>query len=143
MASTDNDIKATEASIVADFQFLEDWTERYQYLIDLGKKLPGVGSPYRTEDYKVKGCQSQVWLHSDLDDGRLYFQAESDSAIVSGLLALLLKVYSGRKPEEIQAFEPEFIDAVGLSKHLSPTRKNGLQAVLKTIYQEAEGARRH
>ena len=124
-------------AIVEEFSFFGDWTERYQYLIDLGRKLPPLPEELKTEATKVQGCQSQVWLVASGDAGHLDFRAISDSAIVSGLIALLLRVYSGRSATEIIDTEPRFIEAVGLAKHLSPTRSNGLAAMFKRIQDEA------
>ena len=126
-----------QAQIAEEFAFFGDWTERYQYLIDLGRKLPPFPQALKTDAYKVTGCQSQVWLVPSGDAHRLEFQATSDSAIVSGLIALLLRVYSGRSASEILATEPTFIEAIGLAKHLSPTRSNGLAAMLAAIKQHA------
>lgn len=127
-------------AIAEEFSFFGDWTERYQYLIDLGRKLPPFPDALKAEQYKVTGCQSQVWLVPGGDAQRLEFRAISDSAIVSGLIALLLRVYSGRAAREILDTEPRFIEAIGLAKHLSPTRSNGLAAMLKTIKEYARGA---
>ena len=124
-------------AIVEEFSFFSDWTERYQYLIDLGRKLPPLPEELKTEVSKVQGCQSQVWLVASGDVEHLEFRAISDSAIVSGLIALLLRVYSGRSAQEILDAEPRFIEAVGLAKHLSPTRSNGLAAMFKRIRDEA------
>jgi cysteine desulfuration protein SufE len=124
-------------AIAEEFSYFSDWTERYQYLIDLGRKLPPFAESLKTEDYKVLGCQSQVWLVPSGDAQRLEFRAISDSAIVSGLIALLLRVYSGRPAQEIVDTEPRFIEAIGLAKHLSPTRSNGLAAMLKSIQEHA------
>jgi cysteine desulfuration protein SufE len=132
---------AAEAQIAEEFAFFGDWTERYQYLIDLGRKLPPFPDALKTDAYKVTGCQSQVWLVPSGDASRLEFQATSDSAIVSGLIALLLRVYSGRSAAEIVATEPTFIEAIGLAKHLSPTRSNGLAAMLAAIKQHARTVR--
>jgi len=129
--------EAAEAQIAEEFAFFGDWTERYQYLIDLGRKLPPFPEALKTDAYKVTGCQSQVWLVPSGDASRLEFQATSDSAIVSGLIALLLRVYSGRPASEILATEPRFIETIGLAKHLSPTRSNGLAAMLAAIKQHA------
>jgi len=126
-----------QATIAEEFAFFGDWTERYQYLIDLGRKLPPFPDEWKTDEYKVQGCQSQVWLVPAGKAQRLDFQAVSDSSIVSGLIALLLRVYSGRSAEEIVATEPDFIESIGLAKHLSPTRSNGLTAMLATIKQYA------
>jgi len=123
--------------IAEEFSYFGDWTERYQYLIDLGRKLPPFADALKTEEYKVLGCQSQVWLVPSGDAQRLEFRAISDSAIVSGLIALLLRVYSGRSAQEIVDTQPRFIEAIGLAKHLSPTRGNGLAAMLKSIQEHA------
>ncbi len=131
---------AAQAQIADEFAFFGDWTERYQYLIDLGRKLPPFSDALKTDAFKVTGCQSQVWLVPSGDAKRLEFQATSDSAIVSGLIALLLRVYSGRPAAEILATEPTFIEAIGLAKHLSPTRSNGLAAMLAAIKQHARAA---
>jgi len=132
--------QAAQEAIADEFAFLGDWTERYQYLIDLGRKLPAFPEALKTEQYQVQGCQSQVWLVPGGDVQRLDFQAISDSAIVSGLIALLLRVYSGRTAQEILDTEPRFIEAIGLAKHLSPTRSNGLSAMLKTVKAYAQAA---
>ena len=129
-----------QQSIADEFSFFSDWTERYQYLIDLGRKLPPFPDALKTEANKVQGCQSQVWLVADGGRNRLEFRAISDSAIVSGMIALLLRVYSGRPAREIVDTEPRFIDAIGLAKHLSPTRSNGLAAMLKTVKEHARRA---
>src|SRR3954465_10946704 len=129
--------EAAQAEIADEFAFFGDWTERYQYLIDLGRKLPPFADALKTDEQKVTGCQSQVWVVASGDAKRLEFRAVSDSAIVSGLIALLLRVYSGRSAPEILATEPTFIDAIGLAKHLSPTRSNGLAAMLAAIKQHA------
>jgi len=131
---------AAQSAIVDEFSFFGDWTERYQYLIDLGRKLPPFPDALRAEENKVHGCQSQVWLVASGDRKRLHFQATSDSAIVSGLIALLLRVYSDRSAQEIVDTQPRFIEALGLARHLSPTRNNGLAAMFKTIQDHAQHA---
>jgi cysteine desulfuration protein SufE len=120
-------------TIVDEFSFFSDWTERYQYLIDLGRKLPPFPDELKSDDNKVHGCQSQVWLVASGDKTKMTFAATSDSAIVSGLIALLLRVYSGRSAQEIVNTKPRFVESIGLAKHLSPTRSNGLAAMFKTI----------
>ncbi|NDY96639.1 SufE family protein [Wenzhouxiangella limi] len=130
-----------QQEIIEEFGFFEDWMERYQYLIDLGKKLPPVPPEQRTDDRLLAGCQSNVWFIPEGDAQRLEFRACSDAAIVSGLIALLLRVYSGRSAEEILATEPEFIEAIGLSEHLSATRANGLAAMLQAVRNTAASAR--
>ncbi|HVV96984.1 MAG TPA: SufE family protein [Rhodanobacteraceae bacterium] len=131
---------AAQAAIADEFAFFGDWTERYQYLIDLGRKLPPFPDALKTDAHKITGCQSQVWLVPSGDANRLDFQAISDSAIVSGLIALLLRVYSGRPASEILATEPTFVESIGLAKHLSPTRSNGLAAMLAAIKRHARDA---
>lgn len=135
-------ITAAEAqrTIVDEFAFFGDWTERYQYLIDLGRKLPPLADEFKTEAYKVSGCQSQVWMVPSGDASALTFQAISDSSIVSGLIALLLRVYSGRSAADILATEPTFIADIGLSAHLSASRTNGLAAMLAKIREYARAA---
>jgi cysteine desulfuration protein SufE len=132
--------QAEQAAIAEEFSFFSDWTERYQYLIDLGRKLPRFPDELKTEANQVQGCQSQVWLVAAGGRDRLDFHAISDSAIVSGLIALLLRVYSGRPAREILDTEPRFVEAIGLAKHLSPTRSNGLAAMLGVIKAKARAA---
>lgn len=128
----------TQRELIEEFDLFEDWTDRYQYLIDLGRKLPPFPEAWRAEEYRLHGCQSQVWIHQERRGDLLHFDAISDSAIVSGLIALLLRVYSDRRPEEIVTTEPEFVSAIGLDSHLSPTRKNGLHAMLQAIRGSAQ-----
>lgn len=115
-----------QREIAEEFAYFSEWSERYQYLIDLGKQLPPLDTAHKTEAWRVQGCQSMVWLVPSGNAARMHFDAASDSAIVSGLLALILRVYSDRPAAEIAATEPEFIQQIGLAKHLSPTRSNGL-----------------
>lgn len=136
----DASAEQAQAAIAEEFAFFGDWTERYQYLIDLGRKLPPLADTDKTEANRVQGCQSQVWLVAEGDAHRLDFRAVSDSSIVSGLIALLLRVYSGRSAAEILATEPRFVEAIGLAKHLSPTRSNGLAAMLAAVKQHARTA---
>ena len=130
-----------QAAIAEEFAFFSDWSERYQYLIDLGRKLPAFPEEWKTDEHRLHGCQSMVWIVPSGDATRLDFAAVSDSAIVSGLVFLALRVYSGRSAEDILATEPEYIHAVGLAKHLSPTRSNGLAALLAFIKEGARQAR--
>ena len=134
-----NEIKAAQDELIEDFGLFESWIDRYQYIIDLGKDLPEFPDQWRTEDHRIRGCQSQVWLKTRCVDGRLDFTAVSDSAIVSGLIAILMRVYSGRQAGEIKDATPEFIGSIGLDEHLSPTRSNGLNAMIKAI-KSAAGA---
>ena len=126
-----------QQAIADEFAFFGDWSERYQYLIDLGRKLPVFPEEAKTEGHRLHGCQSMVWIVPEGDAGRLDFRAISDSAIVSGLVYLALRVYSGRSAAEILATEPDYIAKIGLAKHLSPTRSNGLAALLAFIRDTA------
>jgi cysteine desulfuration protein SufE len=130
-----------QQAIRDEFAFFGDWSERYQYLIDLGRKLPPMDEGLRIEDNRLLGCQSKVWIVSRGDATRLDFLAASDSAIVSGLVFLALRVYAGRSADEILAAEPTFVSDIGLAKHLSPTRSNGLSALLARIRDTAQAAR--
>jgi cysteine desulfuration protein SufE len=129
----------TEAqlAIKEEFGYFGDWSERYQYLIDLGRKLPPFPDKWKTEEHRLLGCQSLVWIVPQGDADRLDFNAISDSAIVSGLIYLALRVYSGRSAAEILATRPDYISDIGLAKHLSPTRSNGLAAILAFIQDTA------
>lgn len=124
---------AAQQEIAEEFAYFGDWTERYQYLIDLGKQLPTFPEEHKTETYRVLGCQSMVWLVPGGDAHCMHFEATSDSAIVSGLIALVLRVYSDRPAQEIVDTEPTFIGTIGLAKHLSPTRSNGLASMLAKL----------
>ncbi|NQW10308.1 MAG: SufE family protein [Alphaproteobacteria bacterium] len=130
-------IDEEQDEVIAEFAFFDDWMDRYQYLIDLGRKLPAFPSEYRRDEFKLKGCQSQVWFAGEKRGDRLVFHAISDAAIVSGLVAVLLRIYSNRTPDEIVATEPNFITEIGLDAHLSPTRRNGLGAMLQAIRARA------
>lgn len=127
-----------QAAIAEEFGFFGDWSERYQYLIDLGRKLPSFPEQWKTEEHRLHGCQSMVWIVPSGDAQRLDFSAISDSAIVSGLVYLALRVYSGRSAAEIVATPPDYIAGIGLAKHLSPTRSNGLAALLAFIRDNAQ-----
>ena len=129
-----------QAAIAEEFSFFGDWSERYQYLIDLGRKLPPFPDEWKTGEHRLHGCQSMVWIVATGDASRLDFAAASDSAIVSGLVFLALRVYSGRPAAEILATEPDYVAAIGLAKHLSPTRSNGLAALLAFIRDRAQAA---
>ena len=131
------EIREAQQEIVDSFALFDDWTDRYQYIIDLGKGLEDLPPELKTEENRLKGCQSQVWIVTEERDGRLFFKAISDAAIVSGLIALMLKVYSGRDPADIIASPPEFISQIQLDEHLSPTRSNGLHALIQQIRQFA------
>jgi cysteine desulfuration protein SufE len=137
---TESTAKQAQQEIIDEFSFFDDWLERYQYLIDLGKKLPALPEEEKTDDRLLAGCQSSVWFLADGDEARLEFRASSDAAIVSGLIALILRVYSGRSANEILSTEPEFIEAIGLSQHLSATRANGLAAMLQAVRNVAQSS---
>lgn len=141
MTDTDFPLEPTpadaQAAIAEEFGFFGDWSERYQYLIDLGRKLPAFPEEWKTEEHRLHGCQSMVWIVPEGNAQRLVFHAISDSAIVSGLIYLALRVYSGRSAADILATAPDFVAAIGLGKHLSPTRSNGLAAILGFIQDTA------
>lgn len=126
-----------QAAIRDEFAFFSDWSERYQYLIDLGRKLPDLPAEWKTDEHRLHGCQSMVWIVAEGDASRLDFHAISDSAIVSGLVYLALRVYSGRSAAEIVDADADYIADIGLAKHLSPTRSNGLAALLAFIRERA------
>jgi cysteine desulfuration protein SufE len=117
----------------SDFKNFGEWEARYKHLIELGKKMPPMKEEFKTEDNKVKGCQSQVWLHAELVDGKVHFSADSDASIVKGIVALLVFVYSDSTPDEILMTKPTFLEDIGLREHLSMSRANGLSSMLKQI----------
>ena len=127
------DLNEIQNDIVEEFSVFEDWLDRYNYLIELGNDLPEIDPKYRTNEYLINGCQSKVWLHADLVDGKMEFIADSDAIIVKGIVALLVKVLNGRTPSEIMENELHFIEDIGLRQNLSPTRSNGLLAMVKKM----------
>ena len=135
-----HDPVAIQDDIIASFSMFPEWLDRYQYLIDLGRKLPPLSAEEKTDDRLLAGCQSQVWLHLEGDADKVVIRANSDAAIVSGLIALLISVYSGCSAQQIVDTEPYFIGEIGLAEHLSPTRANGLHAMLSAIKGFAVGA---
>jgi cysteine desulfuration protein SufE len=137
---TETSAADAQQAIADEFAYFGDWSERYQYLIDLGRKLPPLAGEFRTEANRLLGCQSMVWIVASGDAERLDFHSASDSAIVSGLIYLALRVYSGRSAAEILATSPDYIASIGLAKHLSPTRTNGLAALLDFIQSRARAA---
>ncbi len=126
-------IEAIQQDIIEEFSVYEDWMDKYSYLIELGNKLEPLDPKLKNDQHLIKGCQSRVWLVPDFRDGKIYFQGESDAVIVKGLVALLLRVASGHTPKEIMGSELHFVDDIGLKQHLSPTRSNGLVAMIKQI----------
>ena len=135
-----NEVRLAQDELIEEFQFFDNWMDRYQYLIDLGRRLPQLSESELVDANKIKGCQSQVWFVACENDGRLEFRAISDAAIVSGLIAMLLRIYSGRLAQDILDTPPDFITALDLEQHLSATRSNGLAAMLKAIRNFAASA---
>lgn len=131
-------IQEIEKEIVEEFElFGDDWEGKYEHIIDLGKSLPKIKEEYKTDDRIIKGCQSKVWLHSELMDGKIVFTADSDAIITKGMVALMIRVLSNQKPEDVVNAELEFIDKIGLKEHLSPTRANGLVSMIKQMKLDA------
>ncbi|MGR8921787.1 MAG: SufE family protein [Gammaproteobacteria bacterium] len=131
------EILAAQREMVETFQLFDDWTDRYQYIIDLGRQAEPLPEELRTEENRLHGCQSQVWIVAERQGDRLHYRATSDAAIVSGLIAILLAVYSDRRPRDILATPPDFVRELELAEHLSPTRSNGLHAMIQQIRQFA------
>lgn len=133
-------IQEIEQEIIDEFAVFDDWMDKYGYLIELGSSLEGMDEAHKTEENLIKGCQSRVWFHAELKDGRLYFTADSDAIITKGIAGLLLRVFSGQRPADIVKADLQFIDAIGLTQHLSPTRSNGLLSMVKQIKMYALAA---
>lgn len=130
-----------QQTLLEEFEFFDNWLDRYQYIIDLGKALPAYPEEWKSAEYKIEGCQSQVWIRPEANGDIISFAAISDAAIVSGLIALLMRIYNGRTAAEILATPPDFLAALGLDKHLSPTRSNGLHAMLERIFAIAKAVK--
>ena len=126
-------IQHIQDEIVDEFALFDDWMQRYEYMIELGKSLPVIDAQYKTEENLIKGCQSKVWVHAELRDGRLYFTADSEAIITKGIIAILVRAFSGQRPADIIAAKTDFIDEIGLKEHLSPTRANGLVSMIKQL----------
>lgn len=126
-------INAAQEEIVGEFSLFDDWMQRYEYMIELGKSLPIIDPEYKTEDNIIKGCQSKVWLHADLEENKLVFTADSDAIITKGIIAILIRVFSHQHPDAILDADTSFIDKIGLKEHLSPTRANGLVSMIKQL----------
>ena len=126
-------IREIQEEIIDEFNLFDDWMERYEYLIELGKSLPLIDDQYKIEENIIKGCQSKVWLYSKMNDSKINFTADSDAILTKGLVALLLRVFTKQTPKDILAADTIFIDKIGLKEHLSPTRANGLVSMLKQI----------
>ena len=126
-------IEEVQNEIIEEFSMFEDWEERYQYMIDLGKDLPIIDEKYKTEDNIIKGCQSRVWVHANMEDDKINFTADSDAIITKGIIAILIRVFSNQHPKAILDANTDFIDKIGLKEHLSPTRANGLVSMIKQL----------
>ncbi|WP_055442189.1 SufE family protein [Lacinutrix himadriensis] len=126
-------IQEIQNEIIEEFAMFEDWEERYQYMIDLGKDLPLINAQYKTEDNIIKGCQSKVWVHAELEGDKIAFTADSDAIITKGIIAILIRVFSNQHPKDILEANTDFIDQIGLKEHLSPTRANGLVSMIKQL----------
>jgi|SRR5690606_39068424 len=126
-------IKEREEEIIGEFEMFSDWMEKYEYIIELGKDLPLIDPNYKTEDYLIKGCQSQVWLNAENRDGKVYYSADSDAIITKGIISVLIRVVSNSTPQEILEADLGFIDKIGLKEHLSPTRANGLVSMVRQM----------
>ena len=126
-------IKDIQQEIIEEFSMFDDWMQRYEYMIELGKSLPIINDQYKTDDNIIKGCQSKVWLHAEMNDDKVVFTADSDAIITKGIIAILIRAFSNQTPKAIIEADTNFIDAIGLKEHLSPTRANGLVSMIKQI----------
>ncbi len=126
-------IKERAAQIIEEFEMFDNWMDKYNYIIELGKELEGLEEEFKTKKYLISGCQSQVWLVSEFKDGKVYFRADSDAIITKGIAYLLVFVLSGSRPQEILDYDMDFLEKIGLKQHLSPTRANGLNSMVKQI----------
>lgn len=126
-------IAQIQDEIVDEFSMFDDWMQRYEYMIDLGKSIPVIEEQYKTDDHIIKGCQSKVWVHADLQDNKVHFSADSDAIITKGIIAILIRAWSGQSPQDIIEANTDFIDQIGLKEHLSPTRANGLVSMIKQL----------
>jgi len=130
-------IEEIEQEITDEFELFDDWMQKYEHIIDLGKSLPMIDEKYKTEDKIIKGCQSRVWLHSELINGKVVFTADSDAIITKGMVALMIRVLSEHTPDEIINAKLDFVEKIGLTQHLSPTRSNGLLSMIKQMKMDA------
>ena len=128
-----SEIESIQKEIIEEFSFFEDWTQRYEHMIELGKDLPLIDKTHKTEENIIKGCQSKVWIHAHLDGDKVKFTADSDAIITKGIIAILIRVFSNQHPRSIIDSNTDFIDNIGLKEHLSPTRANGLVSMVKQI----------
>ena len=132
-------IQETQAEIVDEFSMFDDWMERYEYIIELGKSLPVISEQFKTEENSIKGCQSKVWVHAKQEEDKLFFTADSDAILTKGIIAILIRAFSNQKAADILEANTDFIDKIGLKEHLSPTRANGLVSMVKKIKMYALG----
>ena len=130
-------IESIQQELIDEFALFDDWMQRYEYMIELGKSLPLIDDKYKTEDKLIKGCQSRVWLHSELKDGKIIYTADSDAIITKGIVAILVRAFSNQSPQDILKANTDFIDEIGLKEHLSPTRANGLVSMIKQMKLDA------
>jgi len=130
-------IETIEAEIVDEFSLFDSWEDKYEYIIDMGKKLPPLNTEFKKDENKIKGCQSTVWMHSDIKGGKVYYEADSDAMIVKGLVSMLIRVFSGQPPEAVINAPVKFIDDIGMTSHLAQTRSNGLRAMIKQMKLDA------
>jgi cysteine desulfuration protein SufE len=126
-------IEKVQTEIIEEFALFDDWMQRYEYMIDLGKSLPLIDPKYKTDNHIIKGCQSKVWVHADMEDDKVIFTADSDAIITKGIIAILIRAFSNHSPQEILDADTTFIDQIGLKEHLSPTRANGLVSMIKQL----------
>lgn len=132
-----NNIEEIQQEIISEYGYYEDWMEKYELIIEAGKSLEKMEDTFKTDENMIRGCQSRVWLHSTYRDGRVFYEADSDAIITRGLIALLIRTYNSQSPQDIIETKPHFVEAIGLREHLSPTRSNGLLAMIKQIKLEA------
>jgi cysteine desulfuration protein SufE len=130
-------IRTIEEEIVEEFSLFDSWEDKYEYIIDMGKKLPVLEDRHKIDENKIRGCQSTVWMVSEYRDGKVFYKADSDAVIVKGLISMLIRVFSGQKPKEIVDADMKFIDEIGMSTHLAQTRSNGLRAMIKQMKLDA------
>ena len=130
-------IEEKETALIDDFAIYDDWMEKYEYIIELGKDLPMIDDSFKTDDHLIKGCQSKVWMNAEIKDGKVVFTADADAIIAKGIIALLIQVLSNEKPQDIIDAKLDFIKEIGLQEHLSPTRSNGLVSMVKQMKMDA------
>lgn len=128
-----NSIETIKNDIISEFSLFEDWMEKYEYIIELGKSIPLIDPKFKVDDNLIKGCQSKVWIHAELKDNNVFFSADSDAIITKGIIAIFIRVFSNQEPKNILEADTKFIDKIGLKEHLSPTRANGLVSMVKQI----------